>query len=457
MKLVLADIKPKRKIICNKDLSGGFGTSSNFGNSFLIKLLKFLKGKNLNIPLLTLGYLSGIFSSKGCKIELVENISQLKEADLVLVYTSLIAYNEELTFAKYAAKYSKVGFIGPLATVWPQLFLKYGDFVIKGEPESWALNLNLSNLNNLKGIVESPLIYDLDSLPFPNWAPFPYRTFSYSIYLKNKPIFPVQSSRGCPLSCKYYCPYTVINNGTYRARSIKNVIEEIKYLKKHYGAEGIIFRDPTFTINRKRIINFCKKVLDEKLYVDWACETNLINLDQALIDLMYEAGAIGINVGIETVDKNVIKHTRRYSASIDKISDLINYCENKGIKIGAFYILGAPQDTMVTVARTLKFSRSINSTYAQFTIFTPYPGTEFYNDISDKIYEKNWENFDIYTPVFHHDNFSKTQLLRLKEKAFISYYFRLNYLFTRLKRWFVHDFLNRSHRFLRKTNPCRVN
>ncbi len=446
MKVVLADIRPARKIVCNKDLSGGFGTSSDFGSSLAMKFIKFLKGKNINIPLLSLGCLSGIFSGKGFCVELVRDVSQLGEADLVLVHTSLIAHAEELAFAKIARQHSKVGFTGPLASVRPQLFLKHGDFVIAGEPESWALDFNASELSTLSGIIESPMVLELDKLPFPNWLPFQYETFSYGIYLKNKPIFPVQSSRGCPLSCKYYCPYTVVSNGAYRARSVENTLEEIKYLQERYGAKGIIFRDPTFTINRKRVINFCEKILDSGLCIDWACETNLSNLDYELIDLMRAAGLKGINVGVETADEAVIKQTHRHSAAAGRISELIDYCEGNGVKTGAFYILGAPQDTADTISRTLEFSQAVNSSYAQFTICTPYPGTKFYDDVSDKIYEKEWEKFDLYTPVFHHGNLTPEQLKHFREKAFLNYYFRPGYISARLKRWFVHDFLNGSHR-----------
>ena len=51
-----------------------------------------------------------------------------------------------------------------------------------------------------------------------------------------------------------------------------------------------IFRDPVFSINRKHTIEFCKKVIDEKLDITFMVETHLNNLDDEMIPLLRKAG-----------------------------------------------------------------------------------------------------------------------------------------------------------------------
>ena len=86
-------------------------------------------------------------------------------------------------------------------------------------------------------------------------------------------------------------------------------------------------------------------------------------------------------------------------------------------------------DTEESVNKTIDYAKKLNTLVAQFPISTPYPGTAFFEKMRNegKITSFNWEDYDEYTPVFKHKFLSHEQLLALKEKAFVSYYFRLSY------------------------------
>jgi len=112
---------------------------------------------------------------------------------------------------------------------------------------------------------------------------------------------------------------------------------------------------------------------------------------------------------------------------------MIDYSENLGIKIGAFYILGTEFDDKKTMQQTIDYSIKLNTSYAQFTLSTPYPGTKFFDDILESIYEKNWENFDIYTPTFANRNFTAEELTKFLEKAYFNYYFRMKWFLKFIK------------------------
>jgi radical SAM superfamily enzyme YgiQ (UPF0313 family) len=98
----------------------------------------------------------------------------------------------------------------------------------------------------------------------------------------------------------------------------------------------------------------------------------------------------------------------------------------------AYYIIGLPQDTWESVAATVIYSISLGSTFAQFKLMTPYPGTPFREQIRPLIYETNWEKFDGYTPTFQHPNLSASELRYLLGAAYSRFYtrpsFLLNYL-----------------------------
>ena len=73
---------------------------------------------------------------------------------------------------------------------------------------------------------------------------------------------------------------------------------------------------------------------------------------------------------------------------------------------------------------------------AQFTVSTPLPGTPFYNDMvkNNKIVNKELELLDNNTMVFDHENLTGDQIHKLKEEAFLRYYFRPSFIVEQI-RW----------------------
>ena len=151
------------------------------------------------------------------------------------------------------------------------------DICILGEGELTIIKLlkNLDNLSNVSGIAykennqiiatsSNELIKDLDSIPFPAYHLFDidkYSIFSMSdmyiphTYLKKKKIhkqLTLIGTRGCPFACNFCSKMNYI----YRPRSLKSVIEEIKYLKNTYDIDIFGFHDELLFSNFKQIQDF---------------------------------------------------------------------------------------------------------------------------------------------------------------------------------------------------------
>ncbi len=387
MKVTLVNPTSSRGGLANKDVSGGFGTVSQFGGSFVGKLLTMIKKRGISYPLLSFGYASGIFNEAGWEVAVADNAEGVPPSDLVIVCGSLIDFRNERETAKKIKQRlggsCSVGFMGPFVTVCPEQFDSWADFVIIGEPEKALMEIAAGKLKPL-GRVESPLITDLDTLPFPDWSPFAGE-FSYFPYFwgrKNKKnFFPIQSSRGCSFSCEYYCPYPAVGGRKWRHRSPENVVDEIQHLIEHNNAGFLLFRDPIFSLDKKRTAKIAQEIIDRKLKLNYVVETHLNCLDEELIDLLYRSGLRSIKVGIESADKEVMEATKRKPIDEDHQKRIIRYCETKKIAITAFYIFALMDDTEETIRHTISYACSLNTVGAQFTICTPYPGTAFYRKI----------------------------------------------------------------------------
>lgn len=417
MKIALVDVSPDKGFV-NKDLAAGFGTNPRIGKSIRGRILEFLRSQE-EFPAMSFAYIAAILTEKGHQVEYLKDQVPDK-ADVVVMLPAMATYKKELGYLKKAKEKGAFTIaVGVLVSTKPELFKKDADLVVIGEPEGFFTKMNAKLPN---GVVKAK-IADLDSLPFPKWDLFNYKSFSFSPVMSEKPFSFVLSSRGCPYTC-YYCPYRLHQ---FMARSPKNVVDEIEHLVEKYKIKGFMFRDATFTFDRKRTEEIAKSIIKRGLKVKWVCETRLDLLDEKLIDLLYAAGLRVLKTGVETVDLELMKRMKRKPIEIDHQERIIKYCDKKGIKVVAFYIIGLPNDTKENILNTIKYAKKLNTYGAQFTVCTPFPGTEFYEEIKGSI-DEDWDKFDSFTPVFKHQNLSKPEIEKLKEKAFLDYYSNPRYL-----------------------------
>lgn len=429
MKIVLVERTSDNAV--NKDQMGGYGINTQVGESFFARWIMRQKKMLRNIPILSLGYMAGIFSKGGHEVEVMHG-DKIPQGDLFILASSIVDYKSELrTALEIKKKYPKAttGFIGPFAGYLANEYLKLGDFVIKGEPEYAAMEISKGLIP--RGVIESPSLQELDKLPFPKWDFFKISDYYYFPTIRKKPFLSMQSSRGCAFACNY-CPYLTYQKN-WRARSPENVIEEMKYLKDRFKIKGLLFRDPLFTLDKERSKQIAEGMIKNRFNIEWACETRTDLLDENLIDRMHKAGLKGVNLGIESARQDLLGKASRKTVDIKRQEKIIRYCEKKGIKIIAFYLLGLPNDTVETIKETVSYAKKLNTFLAQFHILTPFPGTEFYRRIKKFTSESDWEKFNSFTPVIDNKNMSKETLRNLKEEAFVKYYFRFSYIRKQFK------------------------
>ncbi len=428
MRVALIDLKEGPQGCNNKDKAGTFGNAMK-GEGFFSSLYGLLKRRHVRTPVMHFGYLSGIFRKAGHSVNYYESLPKNGE-DLVIMASSIVGYDEELEFArklKARKPNVKVGFIGAFATAKPDIFMEGGaDFVLPGEPE-WAAREIAENRLEPKGVLPFRLIEDLETLPFADWKGFPVGSYSYWPGLKNTPILPMLASRGCSFNC-IYCPYMVVQTPKFRAAGPQYVADEIQYHQKHFGARSIVFRDIIFSINKKKTAELCEEILRRGLKIQFSCETRTDCLNEELLELLAKAGLRAIHLGIESPEDDIVLKNGRKPIKESHQEKIIRICEKLGIKVFGFYILGFVQDTPETMQRTINYAKRLNTYLAQFDIMTPYPGTEYYEQVKDRVLTQNWKEYTTYHPVMRLDHVTGEEVLKYKQKAYREYYFRWEWL-----------------------------
>ena len=421
-------VSPQGPTRVDREYNAGLGAGFSIGTSIRSRVLEFLRSRMASPPFLTFGYAAAILRQNG---HTVVSSSRVPEDGVMVVAPSLANFTGDMEAILLAAGRPNVRSIvvGHLATVKPQEFAPYSNLVIKGEPESVFQAIHGDSIP--EGVVAANPVGNLDSLPFPAWDVFPIQKSRFSFAFPESRFAFVQASRSCPYTCGY-CPYVTI--GSYRRRSMKSVLEELSHLESQYSISNVVFRDPTFTLDRRWTTAFCEAVIQKCPSLRWECETRLDRLDAELLVLMRRSGLASLKVGVESVDAGVLREVDRTRGVLFHQQDIVSTCERLGIKVVAFYVLGLPTDTEETVHDTINYAKRLNTSVARFHIFTPLPGTPLWGDLEDQIFETDWNKFDLFNVVFHHKHLSKEKLLGLKEYAYVSYYFRLRYLCALLRR-----------------------
>ena len=129
-----------------------------------------------------------------------------------------------------------------------------------------------------------------------------------------------------------------------------------------------------------------------------------------------------VKVGIESNDEVSMKDVRRFTIEQDKQVHRIRTLEQLGIMVTCFYIFGLPEDDVESCIRTIEYAKSINSHGAQFSVFTPLPGTPVYKEYEDQITASSFEEFTLYQLVFKHKNISSDQMRMIMSHAYSEYY-----------------------------------
>lgn len=350
---------------------------------------------------------------------------------------------------KSVDKKTKVVFGGAHPTAFPEDVLKDRnvDYVVVGEGEATTDELaysleNKKNVNMIKGIAfrvgkkikinpRRELIEDIDSLPFPARHLLPMNEYFESSSGRGRwsPSTSVITSRGCPFNC-IYCSIHGIWGHKWRARTPKNVVDEIEHLVEKYGIRELHFEDDNLTLNKERIIEICdeiiKRGLNKKLRWTTPNSVMVATLDWNVLNKIKESGCYALSFGIESGSQHILKNVIRKNLSFGHLRNVIKMCKKLKIETFGSFIVGLPGESEETFKQTVDLAKSLDLDQASFLAATPFPGTELYDLCKSRGYiPENLEWSDLRTigsAVITTENFTRDDVLRWQKKGYREFY-----------------------------------
>ncbi|KAA0249759.1 MAG: radical SAM protein [Candidatus Jettenia sp. AMX1] len=330
--------------------------------------------------------------------------------------------------ASLVKRYNKncyVIFGGPHATLKADEILKNTrdvDFVINGEGETSMLELvNILStadtgshagngktdispaLSNVYGLsyrdgnknihnATGRFIDNLDCLPFPDRESL-LGLHTYT----SEDMGLLMGSRGCPYNCSYCA--TQIWTKKVRYRSLTNILEEIKYVYQRYGTRQFTFKDDSFTIHRKRVLEFCDCLSDAGIKINWDCNTRVDLVDSELLKAMKKAGCNSIKVGIESGSERILKLIDK-GITLERIKESSRLFREAGIHWTAYFMMGIPTETKEDTKHTLDLLYEIKPGFASIGVYEPFPGTRLFDiGVESGLLNKEMSYEDFFTRI----------------------------------------------------------
>lgn len=357
------------------------------------------------------------------------------------------AYNVA-KIAKLAVPNATVVAGGPHPTIQTENTLKCLDidYVIKGEGElsfvdfiqKFSKKEDFLSVKGLayrsgEGIVENEkeAIKDLDSLPYPAWHLLPMEAYfkaankvkaSRSISTFRRKWATIITSRGCPYRCTF-CSIQPTMGYKWRWRSPENVVNEMEYLKEHFGIQHFDIEDDNFALTKARTDAILDLMIERKLNVEWSTPNGIMaqQLDEGLVKKMKKSGCKRMIVAPESGDQNVVKNIINKNIDLDRVENTVRWAKKYGIIVESFFIIGFPDETIEDIKTTISFAKKLRKLGVDdcaFYIATPFYGTELYYEAKDKGYLRDlYGNETLNTmsgePLIETPNFSADDLKAL--------------------------------------------
>ncbi len=393
------------------------------------------------------GYEAYLMDSQACRTrdeDFVRQVNALRP-DLLVVETSTPSLENDLALLSGLSPEIRVVLCGPVLELEDPAFWTRNPrvaFALPGEYEDSLLHLVAAlergqDLGGVAGLLyrgadgtlrrtaARPLM-DLAWLPWPDRETLPYFEYWDLVGDIPEPSAQMHSSRGCPFRCTFCLwPQLMYRGRNYRRRASADVVDEMEYLVRVMGYRSVYFDDDTSNIGRSRWLALCGDIVRRGLQeIPWAMMARADLMDGALLAALRGAGLCAVKYGVESTSQALIDQVGK-QMRLPRVFEALEETRRLGIRVHLTFTLGLPGETRETLLKTVQDALRLDPHSVQFSINTPYPGTEIYRTWADRgqlVAASPGSQFDGHAGgVVQTEHWSPAQLRRAKDEAYAAW------------------------------------
>jgi len=297
----------------------------------------------------------------------LETIDYEQDADLVAIsvetYTARRAYQIARRFRDRGIPVVLGGYH---PTLCPDDAMQHADAICVGEAESvWETIL----ADTLAGTLKPRY----DATPTALDGPAPDRSvFDGKNYFK---LAMVETGRGCPMGCTF-CSIAAFFGPTYRRRATADIVEELESLKER----TVFFVDDNIVADPRSARELFEAIIP--LNIRWISQASVnVTRDPELLDLMKRSGCMGLLVGFESLDDDLLRATGKTINRSTDYSQALKEFRKRGIVIYSTFLFGLEGDSPELMDRETEFCIRETTFLSGFNHVVPFPGTPLYDEL----------------------------------------------------------------------------
>ncbi len=234
-----------------------------------------------------------------------------------------------------------------------------------------------------------PRIRNIDQIGWPHWPDNYLERFwnaGKSFGVTTNRDMPFLVSRGCPYQCTF-CSSPQMWTTRYILRDVEDAIEEIKFYISKYNITSIQLYDLTAITKKSWIMEFCHRLLDEKIKIKWSLPSGTRSevLDKEVLGLLKQTGCNYLVYAPESASPETLIQIKK-KIHLDQMTESILEAKRQQIVVRTNLIIGFPHETWGDIYKTLAYGIKMawkGVDEVPVFIFSPYPGTEIFHKLTN--------------------------------------------------------------------------
>lgn len=346
------------------------------------------------------------------------------------------------------------------------------DFIVRGEGEATIVELlnavsGQGDLAGVRGIVyrkdgglavtsARPLLESLDNQPMA-WDLLDWQDYHYYI-IPGSRLGAVDTSRGCDKECTF-CSQQKYWGRKWRGRSPEDIVREMLELRDRYGVNVVLFTDDYPTPDRQRWERLLDLLIEKQVGQYILMETRAADIirDADILHKYRAAGIIHIYVGTEATEQKSLDYIKK-DLNIEESKRALALCRQHGIITETSMILGFPDETEDSIARTLELAMEFNPDMAHFLAIAPWPYADIYKDLAPYVAVRDYRKYNLIDPIIKPKAMTLEELDRAIVECYRAFYmnryaemmlqerdeFKKKYMVTAMKLMMSNSFIRKK-------------
>jgi hopanoid C-3 methylase len=234
-------------------------------------------------------------------------------------------------------------------------------------------------------------IFDLDTVSIPSRHHLDRWRKHYAC-LAHRPTWLVETARGCPFRCSF-CSIWQLHARSVRERSIGSVCDDFAQV-----GDDVFVADDLFWHHPSRSLELARALRKRGIRKSWVLVQSRVDTVARHPELLEAwrpiAREFDIFFGLEAATNEGLDGLTK-DATVAQTAEGVDVARRLGYGVTGNFVID-PDWSEADFHRLWEFVERFELYQAGFTILTPLPGTEYFEQMRSRVQDRKWEHFDMH-------------------------------------------------------------